>query len=87
MCDGIFTANTGRTPYFRRSVGDVYWRLAEYGNLNLKNASRLRACSEVCPACGRDMKFARLVEQDREVGLTTFECSPCRVSYTAAAES
>ena len=41
----------------------------------------------VCPACGRNMKFARLaVEQGREIGLITFECSPCRVSYTTAAE-
>ena len=36
----------------------------------------------VCPACGRNMKFARLVE----VGLNTFECGPCCVSYTTAAE-
>ena len=41
----------------------------------------------VCPACGRNMKFARLaVEQGREIGLITFECSPCRVSYTTAAD-
>ena len=41
--------------------------------------------SPVCPACGRYMKFARLVEQDREVGLTTFECGHCCVSFTTAA--
>ena len=41
----------------------------------------------VRPACGRNMKFARLaVEQGREIGLITFECSPCRVSYTTAAD-
>ena len=37
----------------------------------------------VRPACGRNMKFARLaVEQSREVGLITFECVPCRVCHT-----
>jgi hypothetical protein len=36
----------------------------------------------VCPACGRYMKLARLVE----VGLNTFECGPCCVSYTTATE-
>jgi ribosomal protein L37AE/L43A len=41
----------------------------------------------VCPACGRDMKFARLaIEQGEQVGLNIFECEPCRVSYATAAE-
>ena len=40
MCegyDGIFTANTGRTSDFSRSVGDCSWRLDEPGNLISKS--------------------------------------------------
>jgi hypothetical protein len=40
----------------------------------------------LCPACGRDMALSRVVE--REYGgfnLNSFECQPCRVSYTCAA--
>ncbi len=40
-----------------------------------------------CPACGREMKLARLItKQAREGDLNVFECGSCRVSYTSAAE-
>jgi ribosomal protein L37AE/L43A len=39
----------------------------------------------ICPACGREMNFARAVEQGQEGSLNIFECLSCRVTYTTGA--
>ena len=42
---------------------------------------------QLCPACGRAMKLARIIPRDgHKQALQVLQCGPCRLTLTKAAE-
>jgi hypothetical protein len=40
--------------------------------------------SPKCPSCGRDMQLGRMIADDRDTALWSFECRPCGLTIMQA---